>query len=570
LTVSNEYIQLLEENGFTVSSLYVPRTPGISMHLEEYEVGLSLLRIFSFVSFLFGGMIMSGLISSIISAQTRQIGILKSIGASTGKIICSYMMVFFGVIVVTTAISATLSTLMAGAFSSLLLLIGNLHIEDSSVPLHLYAIYCALALIVPMVIAYFPIRRGVNISVKEAINDYGVSADKQGITLQEPKFLSRPVLLSLRNALRRKRRFLLNVAILAVAGAMFVSGVTAMISLQTTMSNNLDMWEFDYLVMTNTVLTDSELSEIVADIPNANHYERWGVSNGMLVNEQGEITASYRITAQLNNSTMLTPDILEGRWITPSDTNQVVVSHSFFVNEPNYSVGDSLIMQIGNQTQEFVIVGSMKDFGMSTIFISESGFEQYIPQSNRLSNIKLCLDMTGRTRHIFRAVNETFDEGGVLILQAMSRADLNMIVQQHFAITMQTFMFIIFMTVVVSGFGLAATMNTQTSERTKEIGIMKAMGASKKQITKIITSESIFIALISWGIAVFLGVPLGIFSVSTFGNMILETPLQFSFPSLFASYGIWFVLTLAIGYFASRSCAKRASKMSVRNSLVFE
>ena len=71
---------------------------------------------------------------------------------------------------------------------------------------------------------------------------------------------------------------------------------------------------------------------------------------------------------------------------------------------------------------------------------------------------------------------------------------------------MQTFMLIIAMLVVVSGFGLAATMNTQTSERIKEIGIMKEMGAVKKQIRKIVTAESIFIALMSWGVAVLLGI----------------------------------------------------------------
>jgi len=126
------------------------------------------------------------------------------------------------------------------------------------------------------------------------------------------------------------------------------------------------------------------------------------------------------------------------------------------------------------------------------------------------------------------------------------------------------------MLVIVSGFGLAATMNVQTSERTKEIGIMKAMGAAKKQISKIVTSESILIALISWVVSVLLGIPLGILGVYVFGNIILETPLQFNVLSLMASYVIWLVLTFAVGYCTSRSCAKHAANMSIRDSLVFE
>jgi len=267
---------------------------------------------------------------------------------------------------------------------------------------------------------------------------------------------------------------------------------------------------------------------------------------------------------------MLNPDMLEGRWLYPSDTNQVVVSHGFFNNEPNLGVGDTIVLQVGSSISEFVIVGSMKDFGVSTVFISQNGFAEYIPAENRISNILLDLDMTGRARQIFSAVNGALDEQGILILQAMSRADINAIVREHYNITMQTFMFIIFMMVVVSGFGLAATMNTQTSERTKEIGIMKAMGASRKQIMKIITAESIFIALISWGVAALLGVPFGGFSVSIFGDMVLETPLVFNVIPLLISYAAWLFFTLVIGYFASKSCAKRAGKMSVKNSLAFE
>ncbi len=61
---------------------------------------------------------------------------------------------------------------------------------------------------------------------------------------------------------------------------------------------------------------------------------------------------------------------------------------------------------------------------------------------------------------------------------------------------------------IISSFGFASTTEIQTLERTKEIGIMKAVGASKKQIIKSITSESLFISFISWGIAIVFSIPL--------------------------------------------------------------
>ncbi len=567
LLVSNDYIKLLEQNGYVVSELEVSSTPGISMHLEEYEAGLFLLRIFSFVSFLFGGMIMSSLISSIISGQTRQIGILKGIGASTGKIMAVYMVALFSLIVIVTAISILLSTLLAGVVTSALMSLGNMRPVDVSVPTYLYIVYCGLALIVPMIIAYIPIRRGIGISVKDAINDYGVGTETQVIKLMAPKFLSRPILLSLRNALRRKRRFLLNVTILSIAGALFVAVITSMMSTKSTLSDNLNTWKFDYQILIPTTDGEEMLAEVMTKIPAVKDFEDWGSSTGMLLNDNGEMVKAYSIQSPPNDSAKIQPEIIAGRWLEAGDVNQIVVSHKFFIDQPDYKVGDSVTIQIGSQTQQFHLVGSMKDFGTTTFYISESGYQQYVSTDCRLSNVKLSLDMTGRQKKIYESVEAALKEQDILILQSQSKADLNAIVSEHYAITMQTFLLVACMLIIVSGFGLAATMNAQTSERIKEIGIMKAMGAAKKQIIRIITAESIFISLVSWVIAILLGIPLGILSVYIFGNLILETPLAFSVVSLLISYFIWLLLTFSVGYLASRAHAKRAANMKIRRSL---
>jgi hypothetical protein len=67
-----------------------------------------------------------------------------------------------------------------------------------------------------------------------------------------------------------------------------------------------------------------------------------------------------------------------------------------------------------------------------------------------------------------------------------------------------------------------------------------------------------------------LGIPLGVFSVAAFGNNILNTPLTFSVPPLLAAYGLWLLLTLFVGYRASRSSAKHAALMSIKETLAFE
>lgn len=567
LTVSNNYIKLLEANGYTVSDLEVSDTPGVSMHLEEYESALFLLQIFSCVTLLFGGMIMSSLITSIVSAETRQIGILKGIGAGSGKITGAYLTAFFILIAGITVASTGLSTLLAGRVSAVLMGIGNMHPADTSVPWYFYALDLALSLTVPMAMAFFPIRRGISISVKDALNDYGLGVGEIGRSLPAPPFLSRPVLLSLRNAVHKKRRFILNAALLSVAGASFVAVITAMISIQNTLTANLDSWKFDYHYYTNQLYNENELADIMTKIPNVTVYENWGSSNGILVHDNGERTATYPILSPPDGSRMLAPDLLAGRWISGGNTKEIVVSHKFFLAEPDYQIGDRLKLQIGSAPVEFIIVGAIKDFGQTTVYMSEGDFEKYVPAENQLRNIKLKLAVTGRRRLVYQTTEAALKEQGVLILQSQSKTDLTAIAAGHYAVTLQTFLFVTWMLIIVAGFGLAAAMNVQTSERTKEIGIMKSMGATSKQIIRIITAESILIALTGWCGAVMLGTPLGFAGVYVFGNFILKTPLQFSISALLAANMIWFLLTIAVGYSASRSCARRAARISIRRSL---
>jgi len=115
------------------------------------------------------------------------------------------------------------------------------------------------------------------------------------------------------------------------------------------------------------------------------------------------------------------------------------------------------------------------------------------------------------------------------------------------------------MFVVVARFGFSATTTAQVAERINELGIMKAMGASKKQMIWIITSESIFISLIRWGVVVLAGIPFVLGDLSLFCNMIIEAPLQFNIVLLLIFYRVCLFM-LIIGYFASK-CVQNVRKI---------
>ena len=121
---------------------------------------------------------------------------------------------------------------------------------------------------------------------------------------------------------------------------------------------------------------------------------------------------------------------------------------------------------------------------------------------------------------------------------------------------------------VVGGIGLMGTMSINVLERTREIGVMRAIGASNGNIQSIVISEGMVIGLLSWVISIVLALP--ITNVLTFGvgMAILTAPM----PTVYGLDGIlaWLFGTLLITTVASALPAHRASSLTVRDTLAYE
>jgi putative ABC transport system permease protein len=103
---------------------------------------------------------------------------------------------------------------------------------------------------------------------------------------------------------------------------------------------------------------------------------------------------------------------------------------------------------------------------------------------------------------------------------------------------------------VVGGIGIMNMMLTSVTERTKEIGLRKAIGAKNSEISIQFLTEAVFITLIGGVIGVALGLSIS-FAMSYFG--ILETTVTL-FP-IFLAFGVSAVIGVAFGYYPARKAA---------------
>jgi len=121
---------------------------------------------------------------------------------------------------------------------------------------------------------------------------------------------------------------------------------------------------------------------------------------------------------------------------------------------------------------------------------------------------------------------------------------------------------------VVGALGLTGTMGINVLERTREIGVMRAIGASSLGIGRVFVIEALFIGLLSWLIGTILALPVAALLSYQVGVLFLQSPLAFSFS--FLGVGIWLVLSALLSVLASLLPAWNATRLSVRDILSYE
>jgi putative ABC transport system permease protein len=121
---------------------------------------------------------------------------------------------------------------------------------------------------------------------------------------------------------------------------------------------------------------------------------------------------------------------------------------------------------------------------------------------------------------------------------------------------------------VIGGMGLTSTMSINVLERTREIGVMRAIGASNWNIQSIVIVEGMVIGWTSWVLSVLLSIPFTGVMAAGVGQLLFRKPMT-------VVYGLdgilaWLIGILVIGTIASAIPARNASHLTVKDTLAYE
>src|SRR6266545_3341442 len=139
-----------------------------------------LLGIIAFFAVLLSGFLVVNTIGALLTQQTRQIGVMKSIGARSRDIVGMYLVTVLAFGLLSLFVSVPLGVLGAWALSSFFAGAFNFDITTVSVPPMVLALQVAAGLLVPLLAALVPVLSRTRITVREAISGYGLGKGRFG------------------------------------------------------------------------------------------------------------------------------------------------------------------------------------------------------------------------------------------------------------------------------------------------------------------------------------------------------------------------------------------------------
>lgn len=566
--VANELRALAVRLGHDVPSVDVP-VPGRHVHAAQMDSLLMIMGAFGVLALCMSGFLVVNLVTAMLTGQLREIGVMKALGARPGQLAALYLAFALALGVVASVIAIPLAAYAGRAYAGFAATMLNFDTEGYAIPRFALVLQLLAGLLLPVLAAAVPVVRGSNVSVATLLRDAGIG----GVTapwIRRIRGTQRPLLFSLRNAFRRRWRTALTLVTLASGGAAFLGALDLRASIRDSVGTLFDdVLRFDMALRLDAPHDADSIAAVTSRVPGVEIAEDWGSVRATQA-AAGERAAPFAISVIPAHERLIALPIVRGRWMGDGDVSEIVVNTRMLEEQPELAVGASVDLAIGGRTSQWAVVGSVESaIPEPTAFVTRAAIGRIAGDARagtvlvraRSRDPDARYALAGRVRDALEAAG--FAVGSSELSQVNRRA-----IEDHLLMVGAFLLAMAQLTIVVGALALGATMSLAVQERTREIGVLRAIGATPSSIVTMVQVEGLLIAVLSWLLAIPLSLPVSVLLARAFGRIMLPVT-----PTLIPggiAIGLWLGVVMVASLVACAWPALRATRIPTVAAIAYE
>jgi putative ABC transport system permease protein len=528
---------------------------------------------------LLGGSLIVNTLNALLAQHLRQIGVMKLIGARSFQILGMYLLLILAYGVIALVIAVPLGGLGGYGLAMVIAYYMNASLQGFRLIPAAIQLQTAIALVVPLVAGFVPVRSGAKTTVRRAISSDRPGGQPSSAVGTNPfaawlRWLSRPVLLSIRNTFRRKGRLMLTLFTLTMGGAIFIGVFNVRASMERYMAQLGQHFMADVTLSFKQPYRVSEVARDALEVPGVRGIEAWSGAGAEILDAEDNLVENLQIVAPPADTALLEPEILAGRWILQGDKKALAISDAIWDIYPDLQPGDRLRLSVqGRRAEDWLVVGVFRFTNMLGDPLAYADYDtlsRFLHMPGRSASYRV---ITGahtlqEQQQVSTALDQHLRAQGFRI--SAVEAGLVTQAQTEQAVTMLvTFLLIMaLLTAFVGSIGLTGTMGMNVMERTREIGVMRAIGAVDLKVIQSVLVEGLVIGMISWCLAWLLSFPISYLLLMIISASMMGAPIPLAFT--LDGFVIWLVVVLVLSALASILPARSAARLTIREVLAYE
>jgi putative ABC transport system permease protein len=557
-----------EENRSTVSPLE-------SLSLTV----MNMLLVLGGLTTILSSTLIINMLNALLMQQMRQIGVIKLVGGRSTQVMGMYLVLILAYSVIALILAAPLGAYAGYQFAEFIASTAGATLLGFRVIPLAVIVQTLMAFLIPLAASYFPIQNGARISVQQAISNVRPSQvlSTGGLVhfiTQRLSQLSRPVLISVRNTFRKKGRLILTIFTLTVAGAVFMAVFNIRGSLEGILDQLLQHFMGDVTLEFRQEYRVDEIQRALLTVPGISRVEGWSGTSGEVWDENRRVVTRISISAPPQDTQLLHLDLIAGRWLLPNEERALVVSDTIREEYPNLQPGDRLTIKLpGRHAEEWTVVGIFPFLSLLGDPIAYSNFDTIAEQNftpHQAASYRIVTNTADGSsqRELFQRIEKRLADRNLEVAKLQSGAVLRKMASSAVDMLIGVLLIMAILIAVVGSLGLAGTMGMNVLERTREIGVMRTIGASDGAIMRSVITEGLIIGLITWVLAIGVSFPISSLLASVIGKTLLQSTL----PLYITPVGIflWLALVVVLSVVASATPARNAARLTINEVLAYE